>query len=199
MISSRYPRPQALTDLWEQQWPECPPMAYLLRSRYPDRWVRFHSLPGSKRYPDNEDEYGTVLDRHYTVLDQLGAGPLVLVITTEWTDTEELTPQRWPRRAEVAPRAHHWRTFVEDPEDPEYRTFHQLYVEALQWTPQCIDGLLRAVADDELANVMVAPLDLHWLYHPYDGGADVVLPAREQRDELKHRYRDWLSDHPSGL
>ncbi|WP_425457790.1 DUF3885 domain-containing protein [Catellatospora sichuanensis] len=70
-----------------------------MRSRSPDRWVRFHSLPGSKRYPENEGEYGTVLNRHHTVLDQLGAGPVALAITTEWTDTAELTPQRWPRRA----------------------------------------------------------------------------------------------------
>jgi hypothetical protein len=91
VISSRYPQPQALTDLWEHQWPGCPPMAHLLRSRYLDRWVRFHSLPGSKRYPENEGENGTLLNRHYTVLDQLEAGPVVLAITTEWTDTAELT------------------------------------------------------------------------------------------------------------
>ncbi|MEV0456724.1 hypothetical protein AB0H89_16345 [Catellatospora methionotrophica] len=69
----------------------------------------------------------------------------------------------------------------------------------MQWTPHCIDVLLRAVADDELANVMLAPPDLRWLYHPYDGGADVILPTGGQRDELKHRHRDWLSDHPAGL
>ncbi|MEV0456725.1 DUF3885 domain-containing protein [Catellatospora methionotrophica] len=74
MISDQYPQPQALNGLWEQQWPECPPVAYLLGSRYPDRWVRFHTLPGSKRYPENEDEYRTVLNRHYTVLTNWAPG-----------------------------------------------------------------------------------------------------------------------------
>ena len=191
--------PQVLTSLWEQRWPECPPLAHLLRSHYPQRWVRFHSLPESKRYPEDEQEYATVLRRHYTVLHELGTVPALVVVTTEWTGTEALTPQRWPRRAQVAPRARHWRTLLEDPEeDPEFRTYQQLYAETVPWAPGCLDDVLRAVADDELANVLVAPPDLHWLYHPYDGGADVILPTPSRRDELRHRHRDWLSTHPSG-
>ncbi|TQS31246.1 hypothetical protein FLW16_00640 [Microbispora sp. KK1-11] len=41
--------------------------------------------------------------------------------------------------------------------------------------------------------------DLRWLYHPYDGGADVIAPTRTERDALKERHRDWLSAHPLGL
>lgn len=36
-----------------------------------DRWVRFHSLPGSQRYPGSADEYAEILDRHVTVLGEL--------------------------------------------------------------------------------------------------------------------------------
>jgi hypothetical protein len=39
-----------------------------------DRWVRFHSLPESKRYPDSQAEYAIELDRHYTVLSELDLG-----------------------------------------------------------------------------------------------------------------------------
>lgn len=35
--------------------------------------------------------------------------------------------------------------------------------------------------------------------HPYDGGADVILPDRLERDHLRNRHNDWLSAHPSGL
>ncbi len=61
------------------------------------------------------------------------------------------------------------------------------------------DALLRAVADDELLNVILAPTDLRWLYHQYDGGADIILATRDQRDALKAPHHDWLSNQQSGL
>jgi len=200
MRSSATPDLLALTALWDQQWPECPPFAHWLRGRYPLRWVRFHSLPESKRYPESDAEYAIVLERYNTVLSELNPGDRLLVVTTEWTQTASTTPHVEPRRSEVAPEALHWQTLIEEPdEDPESRAFTQLYVEVLPWHPRSIDVLLRAVADDELANVIIAPLDLRWLYHPYDGGADVILPNRDQRDRLKARHSDWLSKHAAGL
>ena len=62
-----------------------------------------------------------------------------------------------------------------------------------------LDPVLRAVADGILADVMIAPPDLSWIYHPYDGGADVLLPTNSQRDRIRERHRDWLSAHPTGL
>ncbi len=121
--------PATMTDLWDRRWRECPPFAHWLRDHYPDRWVRFHSLPESKRYPDDEAEC-----------------------------------------AETRP-----------------------------WRPGVVDELLRAVADDEIAGVILGPPDLRWLYHSYDGGADVIAPTRAERDALKERHRDWLSAHPLGL
>ena len=37
------------------------------------------------------------------------------------------------------------------------------------------------------------------VFHPYDGGADIVLASREQRDELKKKHNEWLSTHPEGF
>ncbi|WP_007509911.1 MULTISPECIES: DUF3885 domain-containing protein [Pseudofrankia] len=189
-----------LTQSWERRWPECPPVAHWLRDRYPDRWVRFHSLPESKRYPTDETEYAIVLRRHYTVLSALAPGPDLLVVTSEWTENVEPGSPVWPTRSQIAPRAWHWRTVLEEPDEaPEWRSYTQLYAEVMPWRQGAIDAVLRAVANDELANVILAPIDLGWLYHPYDGGADVILPTRERRDALKVQYRAWLSRHSLGL
>lgn len=191
---------QGLTELWERRWPECPPLAHWLRSRYPNRWVRFHSLPESKRYADDETEYAIVLHRHRAVLSELDPGADILVVTSEWTESAAATPRMWPRRSELAPEAWHWRTLLEEPdEDPQYRIYTQLYAQTIPWQPGALDILLRAVADDELANVILAPTDLRWLYHPYDGGADVILATQEDRDALKAQHQDWLSKHPLGI
>jgi len=58
---------------------------------------------------------------------------------------------------------------------------------------------LLLVANSETSDVIVAPSDLEWLYHPYDGGADVTAASTGQRDELWERHSDWLSKRSDGL
>ena len=78
----------ASSALWDEQWPGCAKLRYALRGVV-DRWVRFHTLPGSKRYPESEAEYGIVLARHNTVLAELVTGSAVLVVTVGYSDARE--------------------------------------------------------------------------------------------------------------
>lgn len=79
-----------LSDLWEQQWPGCSKLLYLLRGLQ-DRWVRFHTLPDSKRYPGTEAQYDIILARHHTVLTDLVTTPTVLVVTAGYSDQPVLS------------------------------------------------------------------------------------------------------------
>lgn len=63
---------KSLTALWRARWGGAP-IGCALSARHPDRWVRFHSLPDSKRYAETEQEYEVILDRHHRVLAELGA------------------------------------------------------------------------------------------------------------------------------
>ncbi|MEV0349322.1 hypothetical protein AB0H88_26390 [Nonomuraea sp. NPDC050680] len=69
----------------------------------------------------------------------------------------------------------------------------------MSWTITLADLLLRAVADDDCASVIIMDTDLRRLYLPYDGGADVILASPQERDALKNAHADWLSTHPLGL
>ena len=83
----------------------------------------------------------------------------------------------------------------EDCEEPSYWNVFSCVV---RWDPGVLDNVLRLVAEDKAANVML--LSRHgWLYHPYDGGADVILPTREERNLLASEFPAWLSKHPLGL
>lgn len=201
MVSADAVDTQGLTWLWQSRWPDCPPVADWLRGVYPHRWVRFHSLPGSKRYADDEAEYRVILERHNTVLTELDVGRTLLVITCDWTTTPEPPAWRTPQLCQLDPAGVHWQTILEDDSDDalEPPAYTQLYASQRQWAAGVIDDLLRSVADDELAGVILAPTDLAWLYHPYDGGADVLLPDQYQRDALEARHYSWLSGHPAGL
>lgn len=179
-----------LTRRWQQSWPRCPPIAYLFTRHLSDTWVRFHSLPESQRYATNEAEYQIVLHRHNTILRELGASECYLVTATYGTD--DLASGTEPV---LHPNASRWMRVV-DPDEPAIA--HDLHVSRLRYEPGRLDRLLRCAADDQVGNVFVADTALRWLFHPYDGGADVILPSGAERDRLKARYREWLSARSDG-
>ncbi|WP_221639906.1 DUF3885 domain-containing protein [Actinoallomurus bryophytorum] len=184
---------RSLTARWRTSWGG-DPIAHELRDRHADRWVRFHSLPKSKRYAETEEEYEVVLDRHHRVLSELGPGDLNYVIAGYFEDAR-VGGSHDPR---THPGAVPWLRI-----EPGDRTFFDipltLYVSETSLDRTTLDPLLRRVADDELGYVIIAPLDLRWLYHPYDGGADVIAPTAGDRDILKNRHANWMSAHPAGL
>ena len=188
----------ALSRLWDMRWPGCSKLPYELRSER-DRWVRFHALPDSKRYAETEAEYRVILARHNSVMAELVTEPSVLVVTAGYSDAPE--PHGTCRSAEtlaVHSDAVYWTSARVD-DEPGFESWMHLYVSQLPWSAGRLDPLLRQVADDVIANVLVADPGLRWLYHPYDGGMDVMLSSIVERDALRNRHHDWLSAHPSGL
>jgi hypothetical protein len=55
------------------------------------------------------------------------------------------------------------------------------------------------VANDVMEEVIVTDAELNWLYHPYDGGVDVIVSGPDVRDELRASHPTWLSEHAEGL
>jgi len=179
---------EGLNAAWNSAWPQTPPIAFLLRTFHPERWIRFHSLPESKRYAETEAERAEILRRHHAVLDALGPDSEYFVISTRF-DSEtpsDVTP----------PNGLHWQTI--EPNDYFDEPTH-LYVDSIDSRSAEFDELLRAAADWQIANIIIGPHDLRWLYHPYDGGADVIAPTTSRRDQLRANFKTWLSPHPEGL
>ncbi|MEU7630489.1 hypothetical protein AB0C34_10945 [Nocardia sp. NPDC049220] len=193
-------RSDDLLGLWQRRWPRCPPLADELKHAYRDRWVRFHSLPRSKRYPETADEYGIVLDRYNTVLDELFTGQEIYLITSDWSNRPE-PGARPDDHAQWHPDARYWTSVCNDPTetDAEFISYTHLFVSRVPWQHGAVDDLLRAVADDATAGVMIADLALERIHHPYDGGTDVLLRTAAERDTLMHRHAGWLSQHPEGF
>jgi hypothetical protein len=189
-----------LSALWRLQWPKCPPLADELKRAHSDRWVRFHSLPESKRYAGNDAEYDIVLHRYNTVLDELFGDQEVRIITSCWSG--DPNPPALPERhAAWHPGARHWTSVRTDEHetDPDFITYAHLYESRTPWRRGSVDDLLLAVADDVTANVMITSPSFDRVHHPYDGGADVLLPTTADRDVVRNRHTDWLSQHPGGL
>jgi hypothetical protein len=180
--------PDDLTALWRARWPSTPPIASRLRGAYPDLWVRFHSLPDSKRYPEDEGEYAVVLDRYNAVLDELFAGKDVYIVTPTWSE-DSAEPS-------LQPDGTFWLSVSR--EETDMSKLH-LFIVRRPWERGCADSLLRDVADWKITEVFITDAGMQRIHHPYDGGADVFLATPAERDSLRRRHRDWLSIHPSGL
>jgi hypothetical protein len=175
----------------------CSKLSYELRD-VRERWVRFHALPGSTRYPDTEAEYAIVLARRNAVLSELVTGTELLIITTGGSSTPQPQGQCRPEEIVAAqPHSTYWTSVCTD-DEPGHEYWIHLYVGLALWSPGSLDELLRQVADGVIYDVVVTDVDLRWLYHPYDGGMDVMLPSTVDRDLMCEQRRDWLSVHLLG-
>jgi hypothetical protein len=175
-----------------------------------DRWVRFHSLPEWKRHAESDAEYATILLRHHSVLDELGAAGRCYVISGSPTHTlvfvDEATGEKTyvnfanrplPLEPEpiiaYLPGARLWGTYEYVQDDRHY----DVYASQLNHPSQELDDFLLAVADDVVEEVIIGPPDLAWLYLPYDGGADVIASSSAERDRLRTKFAAWLPTDPA--
>jgi hypothetical protein len=181
--------PYPLIDAWAKRWPDSLPIAHELKELFETQWVRFHSLSGSRRAAASDADWDSVLHRNNAVLDELlSTGEETLVIVCE------ISPAPAPAEADID----FWTAVPWHYSDPDLLYAH-LYVTTELWQPAELDELLRLAAEEQVVGVIIAPLDLGWLYHPYAGGADVILPSVAARDALAAKHPEWLSPHPSGL
>jgi hypothetical protein len=198
--------PAALATRWSEVWPDTRPIGHEFKSGTTDgsrTWVRLHSLPNSKRYPETEDEFATVLGRHHTVLQELidmSAKPptALCVVFQDWSST---STNAWPRNewGFSDPGTVPWQSIRVEEKGDAPLWFHLRIMTIPIDDLRALDPPLRRVADDDVAGMWLAPESFEWLFHPYDGGADVIAPSVKAMQWLRREHAPWLSSHESGL
>lgn len=176
---------------WTERFGDVPPLGYVLRSTFPDRWVRFHSLPESKRYAETADAREGLLQRQYAVADcVLGAGVNCYIVVPTYGDAElgsadDVT--EFPSTKFVC----ELRTEQDD-------ALTSFFVAEADWDPAAVRKALIAIADDQLRALWVE-VATGQVFAPYDGGVDCILASSGRRDSLKAKYAGWLSERADGL
>jgi hypothetical protein len=179
---------------WQEFYGELPPVGHILRETITRRWFRIHSLPDSKRYPENEEEYALLLARHNSIATEvLVEGAQCTLFFHRYHDPtckiiiRGITPE--------------YCGFFEEPSDDWDDTPDRLHIwqAPVIWKKGSFDELIRAVADWREPSVIFACQQTGRAYCPYDGGADLFLESRAERSALKRQYREWLSAHQRGL
>lgn len=197
---------------WQRTYPGTVPLSHQLRDVYPTRWLRLHSLPGSKRYPSSTEEWETLLTRQNTVLaDVLQVAERVLLVAGEYDFDRSHTkfPVDWQFSAaeclkdlpltQLTPI-----DLTKLPPDPrvaeEYKPgdLYRLVLTDVQWQPHAWDPILKAIAEGELRAFFLSKAQ-ECLIAPYDGGMDLIYKDQQTRDHYRTKYHGWRSAREDGL
>jgi hypothetical protein len=185
MKGSNYPAREAFLANWHDHYPCLLPIRNLLNGRnFPSRWMRIHSLPLSKRYPDTKEEWDILLDRQNRLINHLvpQETPVQWVINLIERDNYLF------KSFNLAPLG----VFQEAEGEPEYDSF----ILETTWENDPRNPLLLMIADETLRAFMIAP---DCLIAPYDGGVDVILKDPHTCYALRRQFKDWLSKRADGL
>ena len=188
-----------LDEYWTRNFGDTLPVAHILREECKPRWFRIHSLPDSKRYPEDDGERKILLERFNAIVAEFAdEGSQLELLTTNWS----ISPFPENLDAEFMQleiKAEAWRSVAmhELEGDPE-PYYWQIFRSSLSWHRSVLDRVIRLVADDRLANVMVLDASSNWFLHPYDGGLDIICDSSQTRDKLASKYQDWRSSRSDG-
>lgn len=170
------------------------PLGWVLRNAFRERWVRFHKLPASKRYPETAQELAEILRRHAALTKELfsaGSDCWFVTVTFERATSDHLTLPELPGLTLE-------RVIQTSCPDPVVADDVTIWAASVTWDRDRFEEARRAIVDDQLKALWVAEASAE-VFAPYDGGVDLVLATASRRETLATRYRHWLPGTPSGL
>ena len=180
---------------WRDAFGDVAPVGCGCRQGMLERWLRVHSLPGSKRYPSGRAESDELLRRHNEVATAvLGADQPCLVFVGRLADG----PGE-PRNPTMAGAELDFLGLPELASRLDGGEWMQFAAARATWTPSRFDATIQAIAEADEAHVLFANTRRGTAYCPYDGGADLILANAEAVEVSRLRWSSWLSRYPKGL
>ena len=200
---------ECFQNFWESNYGDIPPLGHILREEFfADKWFRIHSLPDSKRYADNDDEMQIILNRQNALInDLIGSGQTYLLMFYAISENPESAC--FDKIADII-RLNSIRLDIASPEYYDGELYLVSGFVNKIWEETSIDLYLEKVANDESVvsfdacefnfyHILIIDIKQNRVIIPYDGGVDIFLNTRCERDSFKSKYKDWLSVHECGL
>jgi hypothetical protein len=185
---------------WHAWYPDVPPVGFLLRQAYVDRWLRVHAMPQAKRNPVSGRDYAELLRRFNTVADDL-LGPDSLCTLVVLHECGVAVGQQLHDTGISPDRLTKLGALPEELWDEDAGVFAVpmcLRGATTIWRRGYFDVLFSAVAQDRMS-VLLTEHEHGKVFAPYHGGADIIFANRWERDQARERYREWLSLRDDGL
>jgi hypothetical protein len=188
--------------LWTLNYPDTVPISYLFKHDYADRWFRIHSLPESKRYAEDENEWQIILSRQNEIItDLFGLETPILIVTGEynWGDNRQIhiTDEEEIFKQFSFVRLDNIELHKIDAEQYDEPDIYKPAFAQTTWKPNYHDKLLREIANDDTRAFFIS-FGKKVIVAPYDGGVDFVLKDSLTKENYKNKYRQWLSEREDG-
>lgn len=195
--------PEEFWTWWQAEFGECPPIGHQLREQLgAGRWLRFHSLPGGKRYATEAAERAEIMHRHDAVATALfGHGAPIAIVRAAYATTEApVAPDDAHGAVPADELAFLGSLRIANPYDPDLPpSYWHGWLASARWAANRFHALFTAIADDELDDVVLVSVERRAVFAPYDGGIDVIAADRFVADALGREFRAWRPTTPSGL
>jgi hypothetical protein len=186
---------------WESNFSEALPINYMLKWTYPERWFRIHSLPESKRYADNEEEYKIILSRQNELIcDLVDENSPVLISFGIYTQDpsnenyEEINDFDSYKKTQSIDL----HEVMPDEYEKEDNMFFDVYFKTAIWKRNSHNQLLKKIADGEIRAMIICP-STNRIISPYDGGVDIICESESVKNQFKPKYTSWLSPYEDGM
>ena len=177
-------------EFWNTHFGVRNPVGHHLRKSLHPRWVRFHSIQGSKRYAETEEEWVELFKRHNRIADEvLGKGARCWLVSAHSHEDGDLR-DRFDFNYQFS-----WFEndgFDEDIEWP-------VYAAETIWQAGQFDSAIQKIASDEDRFLLFVSQVTYAIFSPYDGGMDVICPSGKQTSILKAKFPSWLPNNEYGL
>ena len=177
------------------------PIGYLLRRDGATHWLRFHSLPASKKYAETPDEWQILLSRQNELAKiVLGEEPCWLV-QSHWVTpscTIDIADANDPFRA-TRELGLLFAFQFKDPQEGEEDKLWNVHALLSEWSAGKFDAVLRDIAEYRAGPTLWMSSTSGAIFAPYDGGVDLFLSSESTVAALVSAHPDWLSSHPAGL
>ncbi|MCH9682480.1 MAG: hypothetical protein K0V04_13670 [Deltaproteobacteria bacterium] len=186
---------------WAERFGEIAPLGHRLRTAFRDRWLRIHSLPDSKRYPEGEQEQELLLLRQDALAREVLKSDCRLIAPVFEASHigASAALDGFPERPFEC-----FATYRDPGDHDDFDENVDLSFDLSFWfTDSAWDlaserRLLLAIAEDEL-RILWMDTASGEVFAPYDGGVDVIASSTARRELLKSKFSAWLSAHPAGL
>jgi hypothetical protein len=187
---------------WRAIYPNAEPTGWLMRAAGVRHWVRFHSLPLSKRYAETEDEFSILLGRQNELASAaLGENHSCWMVQACWVTPDgcvEISDESEMFKETREFGLKHAFSFSEDEGNDDDASWNVMAA-PVRWIQGGFDRVLLRIAGDRAAPTLWISTESGAVFAPYDGGVDLFLPSEVMVKELQSKHADWRSSHPCGL
>lgn len=178
-------------NFWRSLYPKCAPIVYSLKYELPNKWLRFHSLPNGKRYPQNSDELKEVLFRYNCILKEIMSNVAeVFIVFAFVAAASDIRNQQ-----DYVNKLYKFKD-----------KFSVLYDEApyiisskiISFKGSDFNNIFEKIANDEVDNFVIINPKNGDIFAPYDGGVDLIINNAQKLKAMRNKYSNWLSSREDG-